>query len=174
MGHQVLPGACASAGSPWGHSLLRAPTCSSVGTSLGCSTVGHGGLQGTACLTMVCSTPLAPPLSKPCHTNPKRHMNVCLQKKQDFLQKFLLIWGTLHSADSELSLKLGASVWYPNATLRKLNWHISIQTLGMHLNSTWSFQVRAIAVAWKELFLKVELAYSVSAFYFAVYTTLKH
>jgi len=32
MGPQVLAGACSSAGSPWGHSLLQASTCSTVGT----------------------------------------------------------------------------------------------------------------------------------------------
>ncbi|KAM9591178.1 uncharacterized protein ACIBXB_006075 [Morphnus guianensis] len=42
---QVLPGACSSVGFPRGHSLLRAPTCSGMGSSTGC--------RGTACLTMV-------------------------------------------------------------------------------------------------------------------------
>ena len=32
IGPQVLAGACSSAGSPWGHSLLQASTCSSVGS----------------------------------------------------------------------------------------------------------------------------------------------
>jgi len=32
MGPQVLPGACSSAGSPWGHNLLQASTCSSMGS----------------------------------------------------------------------------------------------------------------------------------------------
>jgi len=45
MGPQVLPGACSSAGSPRGHSLLQASTCSGMGSSMGC--------RGTACLTMV-------------------------------------------------------------------------------------------------------------------------
>jgi len=39
-GPQVLPGACSSAGAPWGHSLLWASTCSSVG-SLPQATGGH-------------------------------------------------------------------------------------------------------------------------------------
>jgi len=32
VGPQVLAGACSSAGSPWGHSLLQAPACSGVGS----------------------------------------------------------------------------------------------------------------------------------------------
>jgi len=35
-GPQVLPGACSSAGSPQGHSLLQASPCSGMGSSLGC------------------------------------------------------------------------------------------------------------------------------------------
>ncbi|KAK4830930.1 hypothetical protein QYF61_014303, partial [Mycteria americana] len=51
VGPQVLPGACSSVGFPWGHSLLRTSTCSSVGSSTGCrvdicSTVNLHGLQG--------------------------------------------------------------------------------------------------------------------------------
>ena len=42
---RVLPGACSSVGFPQGHSLLRASTCSGMGSSMGC--------RGTACLTMV-------------------------------------------------------------------------------------------------------------------------
>jgi len=44
-GPQVLPGASSIMGSPQGHSILQASTCSDVGSS-----TGHG---GTACLTMV-------------------------------------------------------------------------------------------------------------------------
>ena len=44
---QVLPGACSSVGSLWCHSLLRAATCSSMGSSTGC--------RGTTCLTVVFS-----------------------------------------------------------------------------------------------------------------------
>ncbi|KAK4810950.1 hypothetical protein QYF61_013358 [Mycteria americana] len=37
QGPQVLPGACSSVGSPWGHSLLQSTsTCSDVGSSMGC------------------------------------------------------------------------------------------------------------------------------------------
>ncbi|KAM9591150.1 uncharacterized protein ACIBXB_006064 isoform 2-T2 [Morphnus guianensis] len=55
---QVLPGTCSSAGSPRGHSLLREPTCSGVGSSTGCrwrSAPPWTSLdcRGTACLTMV-------------------------------------------------------------------------------------------------------------------------
>jgi len=32
MGSQALPGACSSMGSPWGHSLLQAYTCSGMGS----------------------------------------------------------------------------------------------------------------------------------------------
>jgi len=60
-GPQVLPGACSSVGSPWGHSLLRASTCSSVGSSLGCRWRSAPlwtsiGCRGTIFLTMGCST----------------------------------------------------------------------------------------------------------------------
>jgi len=36
MGPQVLPGTCFSTSSPWGHSLLWASTCSSMGSSMDC------------------------------------------------------------------------------------------------------------------------------------------
>ena len=59
-GPQVLPGACSmlEQGLPWGHSLLRASTCSSVGSSTGFrwvsaplwTSMGYG---RTACLTTV-------------------------------------------------------------------------------------------------------------------------
>ena len=57
-GPQVLPGACSSAGFPQGHSLLRASTCSGVGSSTGCRWISAPpwtsmGCRGTACLTMV-------------------------------------------------------------------------------------------------------------------------
>jgi len=71
---QVLPGACSSAGTPWGHSLLWASTCSSVGSSMGYRWKSaplrtSPGCRGTACLTIVFSTgrsalvPGAPPPS---------------------------------------------------------------------------------------------------------------
>lgn len=44
----------------------------------------------------------------------------------------------------------------------------------MHINSTQTFRVWAIAVAWEQFFQKVELTYSVSAFYFAVHIASKH
>jgi len=47
VGPQVLPGACSSMGSPRGHNLLQASTCSSVGSSMV--------RRGTACLTTVFS-----------------------------------------------------------------------------------------------------------------------
>ena len=68
MGPQVLPGACSSMGFPQGHSLLRASTCSGVGSSTGCRWISaplqtlhglqghslphhglHHGLQGNLC-----------------------------------------------------------------------------------------------------------------------------
>jgi len=57
---QVLPGTCSSAGSPWGHSLLWASTCSGMGPSLRCRWVSallwaSMDCRGTACLTMGCS-----------------------------------------------------------------------------------------------------------------------
>jgi len=65
-GSQVLPGACSSAGSPQGHSLLQAPPAPVWGFSLGC---GWGSAPpwasmaaGTACLTMVCSMGCREPL----------------------------------------------------------------------------------------------------------------
>jgi len=61
MGPQVLPGACSNMGSPWGHSLLQASTCSGVGSSAGCRWISAPpwtsmGCRGAACLTMVVST----------------------------------------------------------------------------------------------------------------------
>ncbi|KAM9647659.1 uncharacterized protein ACIBXB_011011 [Morphnus guianensis] len=58
---QVLPGACSSAGFPRGHSLLREPTCSGVGSSTGCRWISAPlwtsmDCRGTACLTMVFTT----------------------------------------------------------------------------------------------------------------------
>ena len=55
---QVLPGACSSTGFPRGHSLLWEPTCSGVGSSMGCRWLSAPlwtsmGCSGTACLTMV-------------------------------------------------------------------------------------------------------------------------
>jgi len=45
-GPQVLPGACSSVGSPWGHSLLWASTCPGVGSiPMRCSPSGTGLLQ---------------------------------------------------------------------------------------------------------------------------------
>ena len=60
-GPQVLPGACSSAGFPRGHSVLRASTCSGVGSSTGCRWISAPpwtsmGCRGTACLTMVFTT----------------------------------------------------------------------------------------------------------------------
>ena len=57
-GPQVLPGACSSAGSPWGHSLLQTSTCSGTGSSMCCRWTSAPrwtsmGCRGTACLTMV-------------------------------------------------------------------------------------------------------------------------
>lgn len=43
----------------------------------------------------------------------------------------------------------------------------------MHVNSTWSFKVWAIAVSRKQLLLKIKLTYSDSVFYFTVSLTLK-
>jgi len=61
MGPQVLPGGCSSAGSPAGHSLLRASICSGVGFSMGCRWISAApwtsmGYRGTTCLTMIFST----------------------------------------------------------------------------------------------------------------------
>ncbi|KAM9590480.1 uncharacterized protein ACIBXB_005736 [Morphnus guianensis] len=58
---QVLPGACSSAGFPRGHSPLREPTCSGVGSSTGCRWISAPpwtsmDCRGTACLTMVFTT----------------------------------------------------------------------------------------------------------------------
>ena len=60
-GPQVLPGACSSAGFPRGHSVLRASTCSGVGSSTGCRWISAPprtsmGCRGTACRTMVFTT----------------------------------------------------------------------------------------------------------------------
>jgi len=61
-GRQVLPGACSNAGSPQGHTLLQASTCSGMG-SLPQAAGGdllHCGppwaARGTACLTTLFST----------------------------------------------------------------------------------------------------------------------
>jgi len=75
-GPQVLPGACSSAGSPWGHSIFWASPCSGVGSSPGCGWRSvplwtSMDCRETTCLTMVCSmgcrgtsapAPGAPPL----------------------------------------------------------------------------------------------------------------
>ncbi|XP_049649808.1 uncharacterized protein LOC126035336 [Accipiter gentilis] len=58
---QVLPGACSSAGFPRGHSLLREPTCSGVGSSTGYRWISAPpwtslDCRGTACLTRVFTT----------------------------------------------------------------------------------------------------------------------
>ncbi|KAM9590949.1 uncharacterized protein ACIBXB_005997 [Morphnus guianensis] len=58
---QFLPEACSSVGFPRGHSLLQEPTCSSVGSSLGCRWISAPlwtcmDCRGTACLTMVFTT----------------------------------------------------------------------------------------------------------------------
>jgi len=59
-GPQVLAGACSSAGSPWGHSLLQASTCSCMGSSPGCrwGSAPPWTFMGcrTACLIIVFST----------------------------------------------------------------------------------------------------------------------
>ena len=55
MGPQVLAGACSSTGSPQGHSLLQASTCSGVGSlpqAIGGDLLHHG-CRGTTCLTTV-------------------------------------------------------------------------------------------------------------------------
>uniref|UniRef100_A0A8B9RQG0 Amidophosphoribosyltransferase n=1 Tax=Accipiter nisus TaxID=211598 RepID=A0A8B9RQG0_9AVES len=57
----VLPGTCSSMGFPRGHSLLRASTCSGVGSSPGCRWRSAPpwtslGCRGTACLTRVFTT----------------------------------------------------------------------------------------------------------------------
>jgi len=59
-GPEVLPGARSSMGLPQSHSLLRASTCSGMGSLLGCRWISAPpwtsmGCRGTACLTMVCS-----------------------------------------------------------------------------------------------------------------------
>ncbi|XP_074894868.1 tRNA:m(4)X modification enzyme TRM13 homolog isoform X3 [Buteo buteo] len=46
---QVVPGACSSTGFPWGHSLLRAPTCSSMGSSMGCRWISAPPWTSTDC-----------------------------------------------------------------------------------------------------------------------------
>jgi len=61
MGPQILPGPCSSVGSPWDHSLLRASTCSSVGSSTGWRWISAPpwtsmDCRGTAYLTIVLST----------------------------------------------------------------------------------------------------------------------
>jgi len=65
-GPQVLPGACSSTGSTWGHSLLWASTCSGVGSSLGCewgsAPPWASMTAGTACLTIICSMASRDPL----------------------------------------------------------------------------------------------------------------
>jgi len=60
-GPQVLPGACSSTGSPQGHSLFWASSCSGVGSSVGCRWISAPpwtsmGCRGTTCLAMVFST----------------------------------------------------------------------------------------------------------------------
>jgi len=104
-GTQVLPGACSSMGSPWGHSLLRASTCSSVGSSPGCRWRSappwtSTGCRGTACPTMVCSmgcrgtsalAPGEPPLAP---------SSLTLVSAELFLSHILtpLFWLLLHSS----------------------------------------------------------------------------
>jgi len=61
MGPRVLPEACSNTGSPWGHRLLQASTCSGVGFSMGCRWIAAPlwtsmGCRDMACLTMVFST----------------------------------------------------------------------------------------------------------------------
>ena len=76
----VLPGACSSAGFPRGHSLLREPTCSGVGSSTGCRWISAPPwtsmvCRGTACLTRVFTrgcrgiSALAPGASAPHHSS---------------------------------------------------------------------------------------------------------
>ena len=60
MGPQVLPGASSKVGFPRGYSLLRASTCSGLGSSMGSRWRSAPlwtfmGCWGTACLTMVFS-----------------------------------------------------------------------------------------------------------------------
>ena len=57
-GSPFLPRACSSVGSPWGHRLLWASTCSRVGSSMGCRWISAPQwtsmvCRGTTCLTMV-------------------------------------------------------------------------------------------------------------------------
>jgi len=60
-GPQVLAGACSTTGFPQGYSLLRAPTCSGVGFSMGCRWISAPpwtsmGCRWTICLTRIFST----------------------------------------------------------------------------------------------------------------------